>query len=61
MGAVRRQEKRGDGVTPRNPERKKGDYLFPFFIFRPFFLLATFFFLGMVAHLPTYRFWNLRL
>jgi len=57
-GAVGRQEKRGDGVTPRVRVRKKGAYLFPFFIFPifpPFFFLAPFFFLGMAAHLPSRR------
>src|SRR5947208_9471041 len=44
------QEKRGDGVTPREPVR--GTYLFPFFIFPPFFL-AAFFFFGMATHLPS--------
>jgi len=54
----RDKEKRGDGVTPRVRVRKKGSYLFPFFIFPifpPFFFLAPFFFLGMAAHLPSRR------
>ena len=54
----RGKEKRGDGVTPRVRVRKKGSYLFPFFIFPifpPFFFLAPFFFLGMAAHLPSRR------
>jgi hypothetical protein len=50
---VCQKEKRGDGVTPRERVRKKGIYLFPFFIFPPFLLLAAFFFLGMATHLPS--------